>query len=81
MPEMIEPEIKEETEWYLGFFFPFHLIAKYAGELGELSGKEWTANFYKCGDKTSHPHWASWNPVSELNFHLPECFGRIKFGS
>jgi hypothetical protein len=81
MPEIVEPEIKEETEWYLGFFFPFHLIAKYAGELGELSGKEWTANFYKCGDKTSHPHWASWNPVSELNFHLPQCFGKIKFES
>ena len=35
--------------------------------------------FFKCGDKTSHPHWASWNPVDELNFHLPRCFSEIIF--
>jgi len=79
MPEVVEPEIKEKTEWYNGFFFPFSLIEKYSGPLGEMKGKEWHANFYKCGDATSHPHWASWNPVSALNFHLPDCFGALHF--
>lgn len=79
MPEVVEPEIKEKTEWAVGFFFPFSLIEKYSGPLGDLKGKEWHANFYKCGDATSHPHWASWNPVSALNFHLPDCFGSINF--
>ncbi|MEW6117215.1 MAG: carbohydrate-binding family 9-like protein, partial [Nitrospirota bacterium] len=41
--------------------------------------REWRANFYKCGDATSHPHWASWAPVEALNFHLPHCFGTICF--
>jgi hypothetical protein len=81
MPDVVEPEIEEDTEWRLGFFFPFALVEKYAGKLGDPAGTKWTANFYKCGDKTSHPHWASWNPVKVLNFHLPECFGDIIFES
>lgn len=41
----------------------------------------WRGNFYKCGDKTSHPHWASWTPIGEeLNFHCPEHFGVLEFG-
>jgi hypothetical protein len=44
-------------------------------------GNLWRANFYKCGDDTSHPHWAAWSPVDELNFHLPRCFGRLGFAA
>ena len=39
----------------------------------------WRGNLYKCGDRTSHPHWAAWSPVDELNFHLPRCFGTLRF--
>lgn len=79
MPEVVDPEIAEDTEWRLGFFIPFKLFEKYFGNLGALGGRKWRANFYKCGDSTSHPHWASWAPVSELNFHLPQCFQTIEF--
>lgn len=79
MPEVVEPEIKDKTEWFVGFFFPYQVVEKYAGSLGEMKGRQWTANFYKCADATSHPHWASWNPVTAFNFHLPECFGAINF--
>lgn len=79
MPETVEPELTEPTTWINQLFIPFALFEKYVGELGEISGQTWRANLYKCGDNTSHPHWASWNPVNELNFHLPECFGTIKF--
>ena len=41
--------------------------------------QEWRANLYKCGDETSHPHWAAWSPVDALNFHLPRCFGTLRF--
>ena len=37
------------------------------------------ANVYKCGDRTSHPHWMSWNPVRTLNFHAPDEFGQLIF--
>jgi len=43
-----------------------------------MSTKVFRGNFFKCGDETSHPHWASWSPISEeLNFHRPETFGSI----
>jgi hypothetical protein len=82
LPSIVEPEIKNDTEWFIGFYIPFLLIEKYVGKLSfskKSHPPEWRCNFYKCGDKTSHPHWASWNPITATNFHLPECFGILKF--
>jgi hypothetical protein len=79
LPRIVEPEIRDAVTWTLEFFIPFGLIGKYVGEIGDVAGSQWKANFYKCGDETSHPHWASWQPVPELNFHMPECFGTIRF--
>lgn len=75
----IEPEITEPTTWTLRFFVPRPLFEHYLGPLGEIIGQEWRANFYKCADETSHPHWASWSPVDALNFHRPDCFGTLRF--
>ena len=49
---------------------------EYAG--GNLPEKL-RANFYKCGDKTAHPHFLSWNPVGtpSPDFHRPEFFGEL----
>ncbi len=40
-------------------------------------------NIYKCGDKTAHPHFLSWNPVGTPapDFHRPEFFGEFLIGS
>lgn len=76
----IDPEIDVPTTWELGFKIPLALFAdETKQEINELSGKTWRANFYKCGDKTSHPHWISWQPIDQKNFHLPENFGEISF--
>lgn len=79
MPRTVEPEIATPTTWTIAYHVPFALLEKYAGPIGIVAGQQWTGNFYKCGDKTSHPHWASWNPVNALNFHLPQCFGTLAF--
>ncbi|KRW61196.1 carbohydrate-binding family 9-like protein [Pseudomonas sp. TTU2014-080ASC] len=79
LPAMVEPEITEPTEWCLEFFMPFSLLEEYVGELGPISGQTWRSNLFKCADETSHPHWASWQPVPELNFHMPETFGWVRF--
>ncbi|MBI5639423.1 MAG: carbohydrate-binding family 9-like protein [Nitrospirae bacterium] len=79
MPDIVEPELSEPTTWIIEFFIPFSLLERYAGQTIDVPGQKWRANLYKCGDQTSHPHWASWSPVNELNFHLPECFGTIWF--
>jgi hypothetical protein len=76
---VIDPEVTTPVTWTLGFFIPFSLLQKYAGDLGDVHGQAWTGNFYKCADACSHPHWAAWSPVDELNFHLPRCFGSLRF--
>lgn len=37
------------------------------------------ANFYKCGDNLSEPHYLSWNPIriEKPNFHRPDYFGEL----
>jgi hypothetical protein len=79
LPPVIDPEIGEPVTWRLGFFLPTAVLEAYVGPLGPLTGQVWRGNFYKCGDRTSHPHWAAWSPVDELNFHLPRCFGTLRF--
>jgi len=79
LPRIIDPEMTESVNWRLRFFIPFALFEKCIGPLSNITGQTWRGNFFKCGDETSHPHWASWSPVDELNFHLPRCFGNIRF--
>ena len=79
MPDIVELEITEAVTWFLEFFIPFSLLEQYVGSIGNVSNQSWHANFYKCGDETSHPHWASWTPLPEKNFHMPECFGTLSF--
>ncbi|NQU38735.1 MAG: carbohydrate-binding family 9-like protein [Lentisphaerae bacterium] len=79
LPPIVEPEITEAMVWTLAYRIPLSALEPYAGELGPLPNKTWRANFYKCGSQTSHPHYGSWMPVSEKNFHMPECFGDIVF--
>ncbi len=79
LPGRVEPEIADEIRWELGFFLPFPVFAATHGTPVPVSGTVWRANVYKCGDNTSHPHWASWRPVKRLNFHEPDCFGDMEF--
>ena len=61
--------------WILQYVLPDAVYETYFGPMGD-----WIyANFYKCGDKTVHPHYACWNPVSgeKPNFHQPESFGKL----
>jgi hypothetical protein len=79
LPEIVEPEIKTEITWYLGLYVPFDFFEYYVGHLTPVSGQAWRANFYKCGNETSHPHYGCWSPVDRPDFHTPHCFGYIVF--
>ena len=81
LPPLVEPEIESRVDWELSFFVPFAVIESLRGRGQPVAGREWRANLYKCGDRTSHPHWAAWSPVDALNFHLPHCFGVLRFES
>jgi len=81
LPQIVEPEITTPTVWYLEFSIPLSVLEKYAGQLGALKKQTWRGNFYKCGNETSHPHWASWAPLACRNFHDPASFGSLTFVS
>ena len=80
LPQRVEPEIVEPLVWTLRFVIPFSLFEHYLGPLGDTAGQVWRGNFFKCSEESSHPHWASWSPVDQFNFHRPTCFGELRFG-
>jgi hypothetical protein len=80
MPAIVEPEREEPTSWWVELAWPRAVLETHCGPLGRLAGQQWRGNVFKCGDETSHPHWASWAPIGEqLNFHQPSYFGALEF--
>ena len=81
LPRIIENEITEKTTWCVEYRIPFSMLKKYMTFDTPKANTIWRANFYKCADRTSHPHWLTWAPVdySRPNFHLPQYFGVLEF--
>jgi hypothetical protein len=79
MPTTVEPEIAGPVTWTLRFTIPFVLFEHFMGPLEVKPGQEWRANFNKCAENNSHPHWATWQPLPFANFHLPGSFGVLRF--
>lgn len=80
LPKIVYPEIKKPVTWNVEYAVPLALFEHYTGKLGKLPGQEWKANFYKCADQSSQPHWASWSPIEgPLSFHVPKSFQTIRF--
>jgi len=65
--------------WAITIAIPFEVFFHH--EIRDLKGKIFRANFYKCGDKLTVPHYVTWNPVATENpdYHRPEHFGLLKF--
>ena len=61
--------------WRVGVVIPFELIGIHPDNLPHSI----RANFYKCGDKTAHPHYVSWSPIGthKPDFHRPDFFGEL----
>ena len=72
-------ERKGETEWDMTLVIPYTCLFKHPDY--SPAGKTVRANFYKCGDDLTVPHFLSWNPVKTENpdFHRPEFFGTVRF--
>ncbi len=77
LPSIVEPELDTATTWFAAFSIPKSLLKALFGEQYNDHG-QWRMNAFKCGDQTSHPHWASWQPVPEFNFHDPSAFAKIE---
>jgi hypothetical protein len=81
LPSIVDPEIERDTTWIVEYRIPFSVLSNYHSFTTPEAGSVWRANFYKCADKTSHPHWLTWAPVDfpRPNFHLPQYFGILEF--
>ncbi|MCK6487065.1 MAG: carbohydrate-binding family 9-like protein [Planctomycetes bacterium] len=79
LPAVVDPERHGPCRWLLRAELDLDLLAAAAGTPVEAAGM-WQGNFYKCADRSSHPHWASWSPLGEvLDFHQPARFGALVF--
>jgi len=72
-------EKKGDFFWTLTLAIPFEIINPMMNK--DLKGRVLKANFYKCGDKLSSPHYITWNPVNteSPDFHQPDYFGELGF--
>lgn len=66
-------------EWEMMIRIPVKCFA--FDKIKSIEGLKATANFYKCGDETSDPHFVSWNPIKTENpdYHCPQFFGEVEF--
>jgi outer membrane protein assembly factor BamB len=81
LPKMVDPEMKGPVTWTVEYRLPFEIVKKHCPTMvPPASGTKWRANFYKCADDSSHPHWLTWSPVDfpKPKFHLPDFFGVLK---
>ena len=77
--EISVSERSGEFSWTITLAIPLNVFFHH--EITELEGRVFRANFYKCGDKLSVPHYLTWNPVATdtPDYHRPEFFGLLKF--
>jgi len=81
LKEDARQELRKPVVWTLEYRLPLDILSKYVEVAKPGKKTRWRANFYKCGDLTSHPHWLTWAEVDapKPNFHLPEFFGWLEF--
>ena len=72
--------LQTETGWGVECFVPCELLEALFGMPFAAQPGVFRGNFYKCGDKTSVPHYAAFSPVGTLppGFHDPEHFAVIE---
>jgi hypothetical protein len=81
LTEIIDPEKVDNVDWQVSYRIPFSILDHYHDFDKPGPGTVWLANFYKCADDSSHPHWLTWAPIDNPtpDFHRPEFFGELHF--
>ena len=83
VPAILPQGKKLEKGWEVTYTIPYSFIRQFFPEFKAEKGLSIRANCYKCGDKTSRPHYFTWNPVPvlpEASYHNPDKFGIMYFG-
>jgi hypothetical protein len=79
LPRIVDPELPEPTTWTVEYRLPLAILEGYCRVDKPSPQNVWRANFCKCADATSHPHWLTWSPVAVCDFHRPQDFGVLGF--
>lgn len=69
----------QAVQWELAISIPLSTFIHH--QPLELAGRDYRANFYKCGDLLPEPHFITWSGIetAEPNFHVPANFGHLHF--
>jgi hypothetical protein len=81
LPQIVDPEIKEQITWTLEYRIPLALLRKYSNVTQPKPGITWKGNLYKIAENTSNHHYMTWALIenSKPDFHLPQYFGILRF--
>lgn len=81
LPSKVDPEITDPVIWTVEYRIPVEILKSSSPVDMPAPGVKWRANFYKCGDLTSKPHWFTWSFVDkpQPDFHRPDYFGFLVF--
>lgn len=76
-----EPIAKVEGDFRWDMLLVIPVSAYWKSGLATFDGVKARANFYKCGDNLTVPHFLSWSPIhtESPNFHIPVYFGTLDF--
>ncbi len=72
-----------DDRWWIAVRLPFRVLSEFMGKpVAPTPEQPWRANFYRCGGETD-PQYASWSPIGtpKPDFHAPDDFGELVFGS
>lgn len=74
-------ERQGDNKWQMTLGIPAAALFKH--RLESWDGVAARANFYKCGDELSVPHFLSWRPIAteSPDFHRPEFFDTLQFAA
>jgi hypothetical protein len=81
LPSTVDPEIAEPVTWTVEYRLPVAALEGFCPIDRPAAGVVWRANFFKCADASSHPHWLTWATVNrpQPDFHVPGDFGQLVF--
>lgn len=76
LPHPAPKIIRTDKGWGWQLLIPLEWIRAIYGNVCYKTGSLIRGNFYKCGDKTAEPHYASFTKIESPvpNFHKPEFF-------
>lgn len=71
--------IQTAANWGWQLLIPLSWIHTLYGSVSYSTGSRIRGNFFKCGDKTDSPHYASYTKIDSPNpdFHRPEYFANM----